>query len=166
MQITLIAAISDNHALGKDNALAWNMPADRQFFMEQIKDKVVVMGRRTYDSHLEEEAIPYAQAIVVTRRADYQAPGAHIFHSLAEAYTWGLEQKLPELMILGGGQIYAQAIEDADRLVITEIHTEIEGDAFFPSIDLQRWKELSRQSFPADEENAFAYEFVRYQRQH
>ena len=166
MQITLIAAISDNRALGKDNALAWDMPADRQFFMEQIKNKVVVMGRRTYDSHLEEEDIPYAQAIVVTRRADFEAPGAIICHSLIEAYEWGRERNLSELMILGGGQIYAQAIEDADCLIITEIHTEIEGDAFFPSIDLQLWEESSRQSFAADAANSFSYEFVQYQRRH
>lgn len=164
MLITLIAAVADNRAIGKDNALAWDMPADREFFMNEIRGHDVVMGRRTYESHHEEDPIPYRKAIVVTRQTDYSAKAGFVCHSLEEAYNLGRQRGEEELFILGGGGIYEMAIQDADRLIITEIHTTIEGDAFFPAINLEEWTEVSRKSFPADSQHRFPYEFVRYER--
>ena len=163
-RITLIAAIADNHAIGKGNALAWNLPADRVFFREQIRGHDVVMGRLTYDSHHSEEPLPYRHPIVVTRQPGYQAPGASVCHSLAAAYQLAQERGAAELFIVGGGAIYEQAIQDADRLIITEVHTHINGDAFFPEIDPTQWHEVSRASHRADAENPFAYTFVQYRR--
>jgi dihydrofolate reductase len=164
MRLTLIAAVADNQVIGQDNALAWDMPADRRFFREQINHRVVVMGRRTYDSHHAEEPLPYRQAIVVTRDRRYQAAGAKVAHSLPEAYAIGRSLGESELYILGGGNLYQQAIADADRLLITEIHTHIEGDVHFPDIDPSQWHETNREAHPADADNPFAYTFVTYAR--
>jgi dihydrofolate reductase len=164
MRITLIAAISDNRALGKDNALAWDIPADRVFFREHIRDHVVAMGRRTYESNQGEEAIPYREVIVITRQAEYQGGEAHVAGSLPEAYQLAREQGEAELFILGGGKIYEQAMADADRLIITEIHTQVEGDAFFPEIDPTQWHEASREAHASDADNPHPYEFVEYRR--
>lgn len=164
MYITLIAAVSDNLALGKDNALAWEMPADRAFFRAQIRGHLVAMGRLTFESHQSEESLPYRGAIVISRRAGYQSKAAQVAHSLEAAYHLAREQGEEELFILGGGHIYAQAMADADRLIITEIHTQIEGDAFFPEIDLTRWHEASREAHAPDAENPYPYDFVEYRR--
>jgi dihydrofolate reductase len=164
MHLTLIAAVSDNLALGKDNALVWDMPADRAFFREQIRGHLVAMGRLTFESHQGEEPLPYRGAIVITRRKGYQGERAQVAHSLEEAYQLARKQGEEDLFILGGGRIYTQAMADADRLLITEIHTQIDGDAFFPEIDPTQWHEASRASHPADAANPFDYEFVEYRR--
>lgn len=162
MRITLIAAIADNRAIGKDNALAWNMPADRAFFIDQIRGHDVIMGRRTYESHQAEEPLPYRLPIVVTRQEDYQVEEGAACHSLEDAYALARKRGETEVFVLGGGEIYSLALPQADRLVITEIHTTIDGDAFFPEIDPAQWQEVSRAPHSADENNPFAYEFVVY----
>lgn len=149
-------------AIGKGNALAWDMPADRDFFMEQIRGHDVVMGRLTFESHHSEDPIPYRKAIVITRRKDYQVEGAIVCASLEQAYEIAQQRGEQELFILGGGVIYDLAIKDADRLVITEIHTTLDGDAYFPEIDPNHWREVARDAHPSDAENPFAYEFVEY----
>mgnify|MGYP006269321979 CR=1 FL=1 len=164
MRITLIAAVADNLAIGQDNALAWQMPADRAFFRAQIEGHDVVMGRLTYEAHQAEEPLPYRLPIVVTRQPDYHAPDAAVVTSLTAAYDLARERGETELFVLGGGKVYAQAIEQADRLLVTEIHTEVPGDAFFPEMNPTQWHEASREPHPADADNPFAYEFVEYRR--
>lgn len=164
MEIILVAAVADNRALGKDNQLAWHLPADWAFLTETVRDRWVIMGRRTYESHRSEDALPFRGIIAMTRQSDYLAEDAEVVHSLSEAYAIAETKGEEQLMVLGGGVIYDLAIHDAHRLLITEVHTSISGDAFFPEIDPRMWKEISRRPFPADQDNPYAYDFVEYQR--
>lgn len=154
--------MADNGVIGKANALAWDMPADRAFFRETIRGHDVVMGRRTFESHQGEEPIPYRLPIIVTRQERYRAKGVEVRNSLEEAYALAQTRGETELFILGGGVIYEQAIEAADRLIITEIHTEAEGDTYFPEINPAYWHETWREPHPADPDNPHAYDFVEY----
>lgn len=163
MRIILIAAVADNRAIGQGNALPWDMPADRAFFIDQIRDRDVIMGRRTYESHQAEAPIPYRLPIVVTRQKDYQVESGQVCHSLDEAFQLAKARGAAEVFVLGGGMIYQAALPHADQLLITEIHTTIDGDAFFPVIDPEQWREVARESHAADADNPFAYAFIRYE---
>ncbi len=164
--IALIVAISKNYVIGKDNQLIWNLSADLKHFRKTTKGHVVVMGRKTYESI--GRPLPKRVNIVVTRDKDYKAEGCEIVHSLREAVETpdraSLQDNNKKIFIIGGGNIYKQSMEMVDTLYITHVHTEIDGDAFFPEIDMNVWKEVEREDYKADEENEYDYSFVVYKR--
>ena len=164
MQIKVIAAVALNRVIGKDNQLNWDLPADRAYFRKQVEGHFVIMGRRTYDSHLEEEVVPYHQAVVVTRQQDWKRPNVIVSHSLKEAYEWVAAQGANTVFVLGGGEIYALSMEDADELLITEVKAEIDGDVRFPEISEQKWKMVHSEDHSPDVDHQYAYSFMRYQR--
>ncbi len=163
MEKVIIVAIADNYAIGRDNALLWHISEDLKFFKRTTSGYPVIMGRRTFESI--GRPLPKRTNIVISRGFD--APeGVTVVSSLEEAYAVASEScsmDAGRCFIMGGGQIYAQALEDADRLIITHVHTAIEdADTFFPVIDPSVWKVASRSEMMTDPETGYEFEFVEY----
>ncbi|GGK48905.1 MULTISPECIES: dihydrofolate reductase [Flavobacteriaceae] len=156
--ITIIAAIAENNALGKDNQLIWHLPADLKRFKQVTLNHHIIMGRKTFESL--GKPLPNRTSIIITRNKNFNAEGCIVVHTLDEALEAAATDDNP--YILGGAEIYKQAIEIADKLDLTFIHNTFNADAFFPKIDTSIWKETSRQHFKADEKNKYDYSFVSY----
>ena len=159
-RLSLIAAMASNRAIGIDNKLPWRLPADLQHFKALTMGKPMIMGRKTWESL--PGLLPGRPHIVITRDHNYVAAGAEVVHSLEEALACypGAE----ELMLVGGANVYAQGIEIASRLYLTEIATEVAGDAFFPEIDMTQWQEAAREEGVLDEKNTLPHQFVTFVR--
>ncbi len=165
MIVSMIAAVAENRVIGKDNDLVWHLPDDMKYFMETTSDHFVIMGRRNYESIPHKyRPLPKRTNIVVTRQSDYEAPGCIIANSLEQALALAEEQQQEEVFIIGGEQIYAQALPKADRLYLTEVKAAFDGDTFFPVFDRQQWHEKWRQPHPVDERHAYPFDFVLYER--
>lgn len=156
--ITIIAAIAENNALGKDNQLIWHLPADLKRFKQVTLNHHIIMGRKTFESL--GKPLPNRTSIIITRNKNFNAEGCIVVHTLDEALEAAATDDNP--YILGGAEIYKQAIEIADKLDLTFVHNTFNADAFFPKIDTSIWKETSRQHFKADEKNKYDYSFVSY----
>ena len=164
MEKCIIVAIADNNAIGKDNALLWHISEDLKFFKRTTLGCPVIMGRRTFESI--GRPLPKRLNIVVSR-SGYAAPeGVRVVASLEEAYDLAQEEtSVQRVFVIGGGQIYAQALEMADRLIVTHVHTVIhEADTFFPAIDPSVWQVADRSQMQHDEESGYDFEFVEYKR--
>ncbi|MBB13551.1 MAG: diacylglycerol kinase [Flavobacteriaceae bacterium] len=133
--ITIIAAISENRVLGKDNKLIWHLPEDLKRFKKFTSGHSIIMGRKTFESL--PKALPDRHNIVVTKNKEFSAEGVTVCHSLVEAINASGDDLQP--FIIGGGQIYHQAIELADKIELTKIFKLFEGDVFFPKIDSKLW---------------------------
>lgn len=161
MKIALIVAMAQNRVIGKDNRMPWHLPEDLRYFKRVTLGKPVVMGRNTFESI----GKPLVQRpnIIISRNSDYRVDGATVVHSLDAALMLGqslLQHADDELMIIGGAQIYAQALPLAQRLYLTEVHAEPEGDACFPAFERSHWVEVARESHAACERNPYAYDFL------
>lgn len=163
--IAMIAAMSQNRVIGVDGDLPWHLPDDLRFFKRMTRGKPVIMGRRTFDSI--GRALPERLNIVVTRDAELAPPGVVVCHSLERALALAddraVEDGAEEIMVMGGGEIYAQAMPCARRLYITEVDTRVQGDAVFPEIDSAQWDETGCEAGTRAQGQP-AYEFVVYQR--
>ena len=153
--INIIVAASLNNVIGKDNKLLWRQSADLKRFKELTTGKTVVMGRKTYESI--GKPLPNRRNIVITRQS-IEIPGCEVINSLEEALKID-----SEIFILGGGEIYQKSIILADKIFLTLIETEIEGDTYFPVLG-EEWKEESKEVFLKDEKNQFDYQFINYVR--
>ena len=165
MKKSIIVAIADNNAIGRDNDLLWHISEDLKFFKRTTSGCPVIMGRRTFESI--GRPLPKRTNIVVSRGFD--APdGVHVVSSLEEAYSAAsaaVSEESGRCFVIGGGQIYAQAMKDADSLTVTHVHTVIEdADTFFPAIDPQVWEVKERSELFHDEETGYDFEFVEYER--
>lgn len=164
-QLTLIAAVARQRAIGRANTLPWHLPEDLRYFRAMTKGKTVIMGRKTWESLPEAfRPLPGRHNIVVTRDAHYAASGATVVHSLAAAATAAGEE---EAFIIGGAELYAQALPLAKRLLLTEIDLDIaDADAFFPEFSTQEWREISRdaQRSASGDGPALDFAFVVYER--
>jgi dihydrofolate reductase len=158
--ITIIAAIAQNNALGKDNKLIWHLPADLKRFKQVTLHHHIIMGRKTFESL--GKPLPNRTTIIITRNKNYNAKGCLVVNSLEKAIEAAKSDANP--YILGGAEIYAQAIKIADKLDITYVHHTFEADAFFPEINTDIWEEVYREDLKADEKNKYNYSFVTYQR--
>lgn len=158
--LSLIAALADNRVIGRDNRLPWRLPADLQHFKRLTLGKPILMGRRTWESL--PGLLPQRRHLVITRNPDYRADGAEVLHSLEAALAACAD--VPELMVVGGANLYAQALPLAARMYLTEVHTEPEGDAFFPAFDRSQWRETARVEGVCDARNTIPHSFVTYQR--
>ena len=159
--ITIIAAIAKNNALGKDNDLIWHLPADLKRFKKVTSGHHILMGRNTFESI--GKPLPNRTSVIITRNQDYFKDGCLIANSIEEALEISKDD---DVFIIGGAQIYKQAIEKrlVDKLDITIVHHDFEADVFFPEIDMNVWKEVTREDFKADEKNKYDYSFVSYVR--
>ncbi len=156
--IQLIVAYSANRAIGRDNALPWRLPADLAHFKRVTLGQPIVMGRNTWESL--GRPLPGRPNLVISRNPQYRAAGASVYPTLQAALA--ACQDAERICIIGGEQIFQQALPLADEIVATEVHAQVDGDTFFPSIDPAAWQETER--LPQAEENGYAFDFVAYQR--
>ncbi|CAI8181714.1 MAG: Dihydrofolate reductase type 3 [Marinobacterium sp. xm-d-530] len=167
MRLALIVAQGLNRVIGNDNKLPWYLPEDLRYFKEVTMGKPIIMGRKTFESI--GKPLPGRLNIVITRDSNWSAEGVKVVSGLGDAIEVGEGQALidgvEEAVIIGGAQIYAQSLSIVDRLYLTQVEAEPEGDAYFPEIDYSQWQELGRQSFPAgDQPNRYPYSFIVYDR--
>lgn len=167
MTISLIAAVSENYVIGKNNQLIWRLPADMKYFKEVTEGHHVLMGRKNYLS-IPSKFRPLANRIniVVTHEKGFTAEGCIIVHSIEEGIDFARRHNEKELFVIGGGEIYRQTINLADKLYITWVHSTFEGDTVFPEINFDLWKETYRKDCQMDEKHKFAYSFCIYERAH
>jgi len=156
MRISLIAAVASNGVIGRENRLPWRLPADLQRFKHLTMGKPIVMGRRTWESI--GRPLPGRHNIVVTRDAGFRGEGCTVVHGIEQALEAAGD--CAELMVMGGANLYAQLLPRADRLYLTRVQADIEGDTKFPSLDPGQWVEIERESHRADERNQYDYDFV------
>jgi len=162
MKLSLAWAMAQNRVIGRNNNLPWHLPEDLKYFKRITMGKPIIMGRKTFESI--GKALPGRTNIVVTRNPDYSAEGIRIVSSLDEARslsesivkTDGME----EVVVIGGAEIYRLAMPLADRLYLTEIHAEVEGDTYFPEFDRSLWQEVTRLDFDAEGLNPYNYSFI------
>lgn len=163
MIISLIAALSRNRVIGKNNDLPWRLPDDMKYFMETTKGHHVIMGRKNYESIPPKfRPLPYRTNLVLTKQKGYQAPGCAIIHSMEEGIEIANRASENELFIIGGSEIYKLALPYTSKLYLTEIDAQIDGDTFFPSTDSAVWKETSREHHVADARHQYPFDFVIY----
>ena len=162
MLVSLIAALTKNRVIGKNNDLPWHLPDDMKFFMNTTKGHAVIMGRKNFES-LPPRFRPLKDRhnIVITRQPGYKADGATVVRSWTDAMA---QAKGNEVFVIGGAQIYELAWPHAGRLYLTEIQTTLDGDTFFPAFDKNEWEEKSRSHHAADERHAYPFDFVVYDR--
>lgn len=156
--LTLIVAYSDNRVIGRDNTLPWKLPGDLAHFKRSTLGHPIVMGRKTWDSL--GRPLPGRSNIVISRNPDFAAPGATVVPTLDAAIAACGD--VDQAFVIGGAQIYAQALPLARRVLATEVHAQVDGDAFFPLLPAFEWKETARDIQPA--ENGYEYDFVTYER--
>jgi dihydrofolate reductase len=162
VRVSLVAAVARNGVIGRDNAIPWHLPEDARRFRALTMGHPVVMGRRTWDSLPERfRPLPGRRNVVVTRNVVWNAEGAERAGSLDEAFR--LLAGAPQIFVIGGAELYAEAFPRADELVVTEIDAEIQGDVFFPTWDQATFREESREPHVSEDGTAFA--FVTYRRQ-
>jgi len=163
MIISLIAALAKNRTIGKDNDLPWHLPNDMKYFMQTTKGHYVIMGRKNYDSIPEKfKPLPNRTNIVVTRKKDFHAPGCTVVNSLEKGIDLARTANENEVFIIGGAEIYKLSLAEANRLYLTEINAEIDGDTFFPEVKRNEWTEVSRKHHQKDEKHLFDFDFVIY----
>ena len=158
--ISLIAAMDENRLIGIDNRLPWQLPADLQYFRQVTMGKPILMGRKTYESI--GRPLPGRMNIVLTSDPAFTADGCTVVHSVEEALNAAAGND--EVMVIGGASVYRHMLPIAQRLYMTLVHAQFEGDTHFPVIEPDEWREVERVDHPADERNAYHYSFVRYQR--
>lgn len=156
LPLSLIVALADNRVIGINNQLPWHLPADLKHFKAVTTGKPIVMGRKTWESL--GRPLPNRLNIVVSRQANFNAEGAEVYTSLADAKQhaeeWAKEQQVEEVMLIGGAQLYTMALEAdlVDKLYLTRVHLTPVGDAFFPEFDAAKWQKIESKDFEAEED--------------
>jgi dihydrofolate reductase len=163
--LSIIVAIANNNAIGKDNQLLWHLPEDLQYFKRTTMGKPIVMGRKTFESI--GRPLPGRLNIVITRQQDWQHDGVKVVHTINDALRLAEAQSMidgiNEMMVIGGAEIYKTALSQADKLYVTRVDAVIDGDAFFPEIDQTVWQETHRENHTASDStlktNTYDYAF-------
>jgi dihydrofolate reductase len=156
--ITLIAAASENHTLGKDNQLIWYIPEDLKRFKRLTQGHAVIMGRKTFESL--PKALPNRKNIILTHNPNYRAEGGVVVHSIEEALKAAADD--PQPFIIGGGEIYSLFLPIAQTIELTRVHAMFDGDAFFPNLNPDQWEIVQEENFPATEDLSYAYSYITY----
>lgn len=159
MTTTIVVAISENNAIGKDNQLLWYLPKDLKHFKEITSGHTVIMGRKTYDSV--GKPLPNRRNIVITRQ-DITIEGVEVVKSIEAALE--LCKDTHEVFVIGGAEIYKQAMHLTDKIFLTIVHATFDADAYFPEIDYRFWQETARQDHDADEKNSLPFSFITLER--
>jgi dihydrofolate reductase len=165
MIISLLVAASTNNVIGKEGKLLWHLPNDMKFFKNTTWGMPVVMGRKTYES-LAGDPLPGRYNVVITRNTDWDphTEKVKVVSSLQEGIGEAAQTDGKEIFVIGGGQIYKEAMAIADRIYMTRVDAVLEGDTWFPAIDEKIWEMVSRLDFLADEKHAYAYSFQIWER--
>ncbi|MFQ1649526.1 type 3 dihydrofolate reductase [Aeromonas veronii] len=162
MKISMIAAMAHDRVIGKDNQMPWHLPADLAHFKRVTLGKPVLMGRKTFESI--GRPLPGRRNLVISRNPDYQAEGIEMVGSVEAALALLAGSSVEELMVIGGGHLYAEMLPSADCLYLTRIDLAVEGDTRFPAFDDGQWQRVDCESHPADEKNPHPYSFETWQR--
>ena len=157
--IKIIAAMSKNRVIGNSNSLIWSLPTDLKRFKQLTTGHTVIMGRKTYESI--GKPLPNRRNIIITRDENYQVSGCEIANSLEEALLLCRE----DAFIIGGGEIYKQSLPIADKIYLTLIHEDFQGDTSFPEIG-DEWVKVSREDHDSDDKNPHKYSFIEYEKYH
>ena len=160
--VSLIVAASTNNAIGKDNQLLWHLPNDLKFFKNTTWGMPVIMGRKTFEAV--NKPLPGRFNFVITRQADWKAEETISAIDLKDALQKAAETNCNEIFVIGGGEIYKQSIEIADKIYMTRVHATLEGDTFFPAIDETKFLLTHNQDFAVDEKHKYAYSFQTWER--
>lgn len=160
--ISLVVAAAENNAIGKNNQLLWHLPNDLKFFKNTTWAGVVIMGRKTFESV--NKPLPGRLNIVVTGNKDWKPEGVLTAGDLKEAVELASQENFKKIFIIGGGEIYKQSMPLADIIYMTRVHTQIDGDTFFPVIDPHEWQLKEKNDFSKDEKHAFDYSFEKWEK--
>ncbi len=165
LPVSLIVAATRNQVIGRDNQMPWHLPEDLRYFKQRTLGKPIIMGRKTWESL--GRPLPGRLNIVISRQAGLELEGAEVFTDLDAAlqrgYQWAAQKGADEVMVIGGGQLYQAALQLAQRVYLTRIDLELEGDTFFPVLDAQHWQQIEAETHPAQEQEP-AYTFEVWQR--
>ena len=165
MIISIIVAISKNQVIGKNNQLIWHLPKDMKFFMDTTMDTVVIMGRKNYESIPKKyRPLKNRKNVIITRNKSYKAEGCTIVNSIDESLKVLNNIENNEIFIIGGGEIYKQALDLVDTIEFTRVHHSFEGDTFFPKIDSNIWKETNNTFHGKDDHHKYSFSFLTYQK--
>ncbi|WP_438969615.1 type 3 dihydrofolate reductase [Methylophaga sp.] len=160
MNVAIIVAMDERGLIGKENDLPWKISADLQYFRRTTMGKPIIMGRNTHESI--GRPLPGRQNIVITSQLDYQAEGCDVVHSIEEALALCADAE--EIMVMGGASLYQQTLPLTDKLYLTKVHAQLDGDTWFPELIAQDWQLVSSEDHYADDKNEFDYSFELYQR--
>jgi dihydrofolate reductase len=164
MKVSLIVAVAKNGVIGRGGDLPWRLSADLRRFKELTMGHAILMGRKTYESI--GRPLPGRHMIIITRQPDFRAEGAEIAAGLDEAFRLAADRKDDECFVIGGGEIYDQARPRADRIYLTRVHAAVDGDAYFPPLNLSEWRLVSSTPVEADAKNEYPFSFEQYERVH
>lgn len=158
--IALIWAMDENGVIGNKNQLPWHLPEDLKFFKKTTMSSPIIMGRKTWDSI--GRPLPGRKNIVITRNTSFSCEGCEVIHSIEELEQYRNDSQT--VYVIGGAEIFSLVLPVADRLILTKIHAEFEGDTYFPSINWGEWKQISSEKGLRDEKNPYDYEYLIYDR--
>ncbi|MEO6538785.1 MAG: dihydrofolate reductase [Ferruginibacter sp.] len=158
--ISLLVAAAENNTIGKDNKLLWHLPKDMRFFKNTTWGMVVIMGRKTYEAV--DKPLPGRVNIVITTQAGWQRENVQVAGNIDDALEQAAATNCKEIFIIGGGEIYKQSMEIADKIYMTRVHATLNGDTFFPVIDETKWVLKENINFEADEKHAYAFSFQQW----
>ena len=163
MIISLVVAASDNNVIGKNNQLLWHLPKDMKFFKNVTWAMPIVMGRKTFES-MGSKPLPGRKNIVITRQPGWNAEGVSVVDSVDAAASLAEQLNYKEIFIIGGGVIYMIAFDRANKIYMTRVHADLEGDTYFPVIEKNDWTLVNKTDNPADEKHAYAFSFQLWER--
>lgn len=158
MEISLIVAMDGNNLIGDQNRLPWHLPADLKYFKAMTIGKPIIMGRKTFESI--GKPLPGRENIIITRNRAYHQDGIHIVHSLVEAIELAKTLTDTEMMIIGGAEIFEQALPITTRIYLTQIEEKFSGDTYFPRLDASSWRTISEEKHEPDKDNKYPYRFI------
>lgn len=159
--ISLIVAMDDHRVIGKDNQLPWRLPEDLKFFKRVTMGHPIAMGRKTHESI--GRLLPGRENIVITRNLSFQSEGCIVFRSIMDFVKY-CKKNDDEVFVIGGAEIFKETLDQADRLYMTVLHHEFQGDTYFPEFEKEKWELHSSQKGIKDEKNPYDYEFLMYER--
>jgi len=166
MKIAIIVAMDEQRGIGKDNNLLWHLPEDMKFFKETTMDNIVVMGRKNFESIPEKyRPLPRRENVVLTKNKEYKAEGCLVFHSIQEVLKHYENEEDRTLFIIGGGEIYKQALkmDIVDEMYITKVEKTYDADTFFPEINLRDWRRSKLKTFPEDKVHEAEFDIWKYE---
>lgn len=166
MKLSLICAMDENMVIGSNNSLPWHLPEDLKYFKRTTMGSCIIMGRKTYESI--GRPLPGRTNIIVTRSRDYEVENARVVDCLTDAIelaeTISFIDGSEEAFVIGGAELYKHALPFVDRMHLTMVHAEVDGDTYFPDFDVEEWEEVSKEHFDADEANPYDYSICVFER--
>ncbi len=162
MLLSAIVAVARNGVIGDGDDIPWRLSTDLKYFKKTTSGHAVIMGRKTFATL--DRPLPNRTNIILTRNLFFVATGTIVTHEIKEALTLATDLEEEEVFIIGGGEIYRQALPYCDRVYLTEVDADAPGEVTFPELDSREWKEISREAHPADDRNDHAFAFVVYDR--